>query len=238
MDYFSSSADGRYLEARISFGGSRKIRFLLSTIAAGDLGIEKQRERSLYFRSMGIPAESVASFSLRHSKDVALVTSASSSPFIADGGVTAAPHVVLAITVADCIPVALFDTQSGGRALVHSGWKGTGIAAVALELMRRNFNTRVDDIVAVIGPGIGGCCYDVPQDRAGQFNSYGEGVVTRRNNRHYVDLKKANRELLTNLGVKKIHVSDLCTSCSSFLGSYRRQGAGEFTRMLAVVGHI
>ncbi len=238
MDFFTLTAGGRYLEAGVSSMYGTSFRFTVSTAAAGDLGANEQRNRSSFFKCIGIPTESVASFSQSHSKEVAIVTSASQSPFTADGGITANPHVVLAITVADCLPVALFDTQSGGMALVHSGWKGTGIAAVALDLMRRNFESRVEDMVAVIGPGIGSCCYNVPEERASRFSSYGNGVVAQRNDEFFLDLKEANRNLLYSHGMKNIYVSNLCTSCSHFLGSYRRQGPKKFTRMLAVVGHF
>ncbi len=238
MDIFSLSDGGDYLVASIPSQSNGNLKFTLSTAAAGSLAVANTEERQSYFSCTGVPEDRVAYFHQTHSKRVALVNSGAGLPIDADGGATADADVILSITVADCLPVALFDTRGGGFALVHSGWKGTGIAAAALELMRRRFGTRPDAVHAVIGPGIGGCCYNVPEERAAMFAQYGEAVVSRRGDAAYLDLKEANKALLENAGVQTISASSFCTSCSGFLGSYRREGPQDFTRMVAVVGYF
>jgi len=238
MNLFSISPGGECLSLSVPSLYHGDFQFTLSTLAAGDLSIRNEERRGPYLESAGISMERVAFFYQTHSKQVAEIGRGFRNPIHADGAITGDPSLVLAITVADCIPIALFDRENGAFALVHSGWKGTGIAVVALEMMRHSFGTRPCNVYAVIGPGIGSCCYNVPRQRAADFSSYGDKVVCRRDGDAYLDLKEANRVLLSEQGVTDIDVSSRCTRCSDNLGSYRRQGPGEFTSMLAVVGHF
>ena len=144
----------------------------------------------------------------------------------------------------------LFDTESGAFGLVHSGWKGTGIALLALELMRERWGTRPEAAAAVLGPCIGPCCYTVDEARAAGFeNEFGAALpdyaeaahlppVTRRGKAGpSLDLKAANIRLLAGAGLRNIAVCRNCTFCDETLGSFRREG-NNFTRMMAVTGAL
>lgn len=80
-----------------------------------------------------------------------------------DALVTRAPRVLLGITVADCLPVFLFDPVQRALGLVHSGWRGTAgrIAVKTLTAMTEAFGSRPEDCLCAIGPGIGGDGYEV-----------------------------------------------------------------------------
>ncbi len=73
-----------------------------------------------------------------------------------DGLVTCKPGIVLAIYVADCGAIWLADRKSGAIGLLHSGKKGTAgnIFQTALELMAAHFDTRPEDVTAVLSPCI------------------------------------------------------------------------------------
>ncbi len=238
MGLFSSSPDADFLLARLCSSAHGVLSFCLSTLRAGDLSRDRHDKRESFLKKLGISPERVVSFRQTHSKQVAHVSLGGPSPYDADGGITEDPAVVLSITVADCLPIVLYDKSGGGFAMVHSGWKGTGIVIEALAKMRHVFGSQPKDIAAFIGPGIGSCCYDVPEERADVFESYGAEVVIRREGTPYLDLKEANTILLARAGVTEIKVSDICTSCTDSLGSYRREGPGKYTRMLAVAGHF
>jgi polyphenol oxidase len=238
MGLFSISNDGKYIRAEVGASLHDRLSFCLSTVQAGDLSIDRTIQRKSYLENLDILTERFVCFRQTHSKEVALVSTPHTSPYDSDGGLTADPNVVIGITVADCLPIVLYDKAGGGFALLHSGWKGTGIVIHALNDMRRRFGSQPRDITALIGPGIGNCCYDVEDERAGLFETYGGAVVVRRGGTSYLDLKEANKNLLTQAGVPEIRVSELCTCCSEYLGSYRREGPETFTRMLAVVGHF
>jgi polyphenol oxidase len=153
----------------------------------------------------------------------------------ADGMVTGRPDAVLSVTVADCLPVFIADRRGRAFGLVHSGWKGTGIAREAVRLMARRFGVQPADLAATIGPGIGACCYAVPEDRAEAFAAeFGErSVATGPDGAPRLDLRAANVELLAAAGVTDVRVVEDCTCCTPFLGSFRRQGPEAYTLMLA-----
>jgi polyphenol oxidase len=156
----------------------------------------------------------------------------------ADGLITVNPNAVLTILVADCLPIFLFDRTTSAFGLVHSGWKGTGIVIEALRAMAERFDTRPSEVAVTIGPGIGTCCYRVPEDRAARFAAeFGpQAVVRDTEGNPSLDLRQANVALLNGAGVMEIAVVDECTCCSPAFGSFRRQGPSEITLMLAYIG--
>jgi len=152
----------------------------------------------------------------------------------ADGLLSADTNAALSVTVADCLPIYLADRRTGAFGIVHSGWKGTGIIREAVRIMGAAFGSRPGEIAAVIGPGIGACCYTVPVERASLFaERYGAAVVTTGPAGPRLDLREANLVLLHEAGVTDVTVVTDCTGCSPRLGSYRRQGPAAYTLMLA-----
>lgn len=96
-----------------------------------------------------------------------------------DGLITSEPGVVLAIYVADCGAIWLADRRTGAIGLLHSGKQGTqsNIFHEALRRMAEHFNTRAQDVTAVLGPCIRPPDYDVdfPAEIAAQATRAGVG---------------------------------------------------------------
>ena len=80
-----------------------------------------------------------------------------------DGLMTNRSGLRLAIRTADCLPILLADQRLRVVAAVHAGWRGTlaRIAERTVGEMRAAYGCRPEDMLAAIGPGIGGCCYEV-----------------------------------------------------------------------------
>jgi hypothetical protein len=219
------------------------IRAGISLAAAGDMGLAVRGSDPSFGRilaTLGVETERVRSVRQVHSRTVVHADGQGWPSPWADGIVTRDPGLLLTVTVADCLPLFLLDSVSGAFAVVHSGWKGTGIVVEALRLMAGAFATRPADVWAAIGPGIGPCCYEVPAERCGEFRARFGGRCVRDGSR--LDLREANLALLEEEGIAGVSVADECTACSSRLGSFRRQAAGhpagqaQFTRMLAFIG--
>ncbi len=228
-------------------GGRGAPQFCLSLRRAGDMkrpragegASESARRRAGIFRRLGIAEERVAALHQIHSQKVFVVEDEWSASGEGDGLLTANPRTCLAVTAADCLPILLHDRRSGALALVHSGWRGTGIALVALERMARRFGTRASEVSALVGPGIGACCYKVSDERGELFRrQWGEQSVVDRDGGVYLDLPGVNERMLSQAGVAEVALVRDCTSCSDFLGSFRREGPERYTRMLALVGHF
>lgn len=226
----------------------RGLRAGISLARDGDMALSRRSPSAacaLFLRSRAIPAASACSLRQVHSRRVVVLDDDTDvealSRVEADGMVTARPDLFLTITVADCLPIILDDPATGAFALVHSGWRGTGIVLEALRLMNERFGARAADVRVTIGPGIGPCCYTVPEDRARQFAAeFGPGCVVQDSEHHggapRLDLRAANVALLERAGAREIAVVPDCTCCTTELGSFRRQGAQAFTLMLAYVG--
>jgi hypothetical protein len=216
----------------------------ISLAAAGDMGISRRQTlpwRSRLADRLGVQPERLYGLHQVHSRRLVLIdrqVPGETAGIEADGLLSVHRDAVLTVTVADCLPIFLADEKTGAFAIVHSGWRGTGIAREAVAFMSSRLGARPADIAAVIGPGIGACCYKVPEERAASFaEEFGPGTVVRDDGGPpRLDLRAANVRLLQASGVENIRVVTDCTSCSLRLGSYRRQGPADYVLMLAWIG--
>jgi len=217
---------------------------LLSLQSAGDLGPSGARnhpQRDEFLINAGFRPQALCTVRQVHSRTVQEVSAERarswSQPPEADGIVTADPGVLPAVTVADCMPIFLSVPEKGIRGILHSGWKGTGIVEAGLDLIRRLWRVPAADVQVLLGPAIGRCCYRVDRERAFLFSrKWGEDAVAWEADGPHLDLVGANVSILDRLGVQRVRVARECTVCNTELGSFRREGADRFTRMLAVLG--
>jgi YfiH family protein len=148
-----------------------------------------------------------------------------------DALVSSLRGICIGVYTADCIPILLYDTEHGVVAAVHAGWRGilNGIISETLTNMRLNHNCYPADIVSVIGPGIGKCCFEVDGDVAVKFiEKYQEtdSFIYPCNSKYILDLQQINKNMLIKEGIENIEVIDICTKCDSNYYSYRREGNG------------
>ena len=146
------------------------------------------------------------------------------------------------VVTADCVPIVLCVPDLGCVCAVHAGWRGTflRIAGETVFSVSRRYSCEGSDILAAIGPAIGGCCYEVRDDLASQFSSrFGEGgswLCEKGGGKFLLDLVELNRIQLRDAGVSGIDVMDVCTCCGG-LPSYRRDGSSA-GKMLSFAGII
>lgn len=181
----------------------------------------------------------------------------------ADIALTDCHDVAVAVQAADCVPLLIADTVGRTRhpgrsaravAAAHAGWRGLAarVPARTVVALGRECGSRPRDLIAVIGPSIGGCCYEVGLEVHQQFVQAGFGatdldrwfssapVPSARNppmpglsqpprDRHwYFDGWLAARHQLAAAGVPEgsIYCAELCTaSHPTWLCSYRRDGS-------------
>ncbi|MDO9515333.1 MAG: peptidoglycan editing factor PgeF [Syntrophales bacterium] len=161
------------------------------------------------------------------------------SPLECDGIITAIPGVPIGIKTADCVPVLLADLKRRVVGAVHAGWKGTvlGIAARAAGVFMETFSSAPEDILAVIGPAIGPCCYEVDEAVFHRFDNR-EGKVAftggRKEGKWMLDLAAANRSQLQGVGIPRgnIFSADICTSCRHDTFFSHRGEGGDTGRQL------
>jgi YfiH family protein len=130
---------------------------------------------------------------------------------------------------ADCLPIALARVNgSPALALLHAGRMGllegilqAGVAALG------------GPAAAIVGPGIGPCCYEVGEDILGAYRAgFGPEVIRGRN----LDLWTAAEKVLREAGVETVERLDVCTACDDRFFSHRRDGPA--TGRQGVIGYI
>lgn len=215
----------------------------LTTRYAGEMGAsgtEAAPARRSVLEWLQVDAGELISLRQVHSRTVYSVNNrATDFGRSGDGMITDRPELTLGVTVADCMPIYIADTRQGVLGLLHSGWRGTGIVAVALERMRVEYGSRAEDICVLLGPAIGACCYRVDEERAAGFAAeWGEDSVVRSSDGPHLDLLAANLGILRHAGVREVRYVAACTSCNPSLASFRRDGAENYTGMLALCGGL
>jgi YfiH family protein len=184
----------------------------------------------------------------------------------ADALVTNTRGLYLLTGCADCAPIFLYDPQQGAVGLAHAGWRGTAgrIAEKTVQAMTQAYGTDPATCVAVIGPSIGPCCYNVGQEVIDAIrDAYPEAddewhgepsllIWSRRQpqwqaqrgdppdgeERVYLDLWGANRRalLLAGLQPAHIHTTALCTADHVDLFYSHRAEEGQAGRFMAILG--
>jgi copper oxidase (laccase) domain-containing protein len=99
--------------------------------------------------------------------------------------------------------------------------------------------SRLPDVLAALGPGIGPCCYEVGEEVREAFGAAGDGCFRPGpRGRPHLDVPEANRRQLLGCGLAphNIHRLDACTYCQPDLyHSYRREGRAA-GRMINFIG--
>ncbi len=182
-----------------------------------------------------------------------------------DGLVTDTPGLALAVQAADCLPVILVDRKRRAIGVFHAGWRGTvqRIVEKGVGEMRKEFGSAPRNLLASIGPGVRGCCYEVGEEVRARFEAqfgysgklfrevkesdpvrekYPLLFLTARAPGHselpvklFLDLVEANRRQLLDAGVLggSIDVVGPCTACHTELLFSFRAEKGVTGRMMA-----
>lgn len=167
----------------------------------------------------------------RHGSGVAVVEP--SSPHIgeqaphADAAVTRAADVVLAVRVADCLPVLFSDRAGSVIGVAHAGWRG--LAAGVLENVVAEMACEPASLVAWLGPAIGATAFEVGDDVRDAFMRSDTGAaaafVRGRPHKWQADLAALARRRLARAGVDAVAGGGPCTvSDPGRFFSFRRDG--------------
>jgi YfiH family protein len=189
-------------------------------------------------------------------------------PVAGDGIVTDTPGLLVAVQTADCLPIILADRKRRAVGVFHAGWRGTvkRIVEKGVGEMQKHFGSDPRDLMAGIGPGVQGCCYEVGEEVRTKFEAqfaYASSLfrqmkesdpvrekypllfLTARAPGHselpvklFLDLVEANRRQLLDAGVlaKNIEVVGPCTACHTELLFSYRAEKGVTGRLMAAAG--
>lgn len=194
--------------------------------------------RRRFFSEIGTGQDLFASSHQIHGTEVLYATQAGRYSGH-DALISDQPGLLIGVTVADCVPVLIYDRAHRAVAAIHAGWRGTVgcIVAKTLTMMQRQFGTSGEYCYAYIGTCIDETSFEVGSEVAEQFASTFRRVDPN-TLKDCVNLKAANRELLLAFGIPSAQIG--VSAFSTVLNndnyfSYRAEG-GQTGRMLAVIG--
>jgi YfiH family protein len=171
-----------------------------------------------------------------------------------DGLMTDVPGILLGIQTADCVPVLVADIRLQVVAAFHAGWRGTaaGIVERGIAALIADYGAAPADMVAAVGPAIGGCCYTVGEEVRSEFASrfsYADSLFREliphpdeSKAQFSLDLWEANRRqlLATGIAPERISLVGECTGCFGLPTRRKyfshRAERGFTGRMMSVIG--
>lgn len=206
------------------------------SFSVGDNEVNVKENRHRFFSSLGIGIETLAIPRQVHGEVVRVVDGPGMFEQT-DALITNSSSIALCVSIADCLPIFIFDPVTFSLAAVHSGWRGScaRILAKAIALMQKTFGAEPSNFISYIGPAAQSCCYEVGEEVAQSFPA--EYVIRTDFPKPHLDLQKMNKDILLQHGVQdtNLEVANECTICSpELLHSYRRDGKRS-GRMTAVI---
>jgi YfiH family protein len=125
----------------------------------------------------------------------------------ADGHVTRDVRALLAVSVADCVPISIVAPRTRAIAQLHGGWRG-----VAANILERGVALLIDhgadasELYVHLGPAICGECYEVGREVVSGLRLDGDNIT-------HVDVRAtlAQRAIALGVPAQQITVSTHCT---------------------------
>ncbi len=177
------------------------------------------RNREIVATSLGLRPHELVSPHQCHGKTVVTVREPwerQNAPQ-ADGLVTDAMPIAIAVTTADCVPVLFADRDRPVIGVAHAGWRGAlaGIIDAVLTAME-SLGARRETIFAAVGPAISGAAYEVGPELRAAFIEDDETSTrfftpARREGHVVFDLPRYVVAKLLGGGVRSVEHIDRCT---------------------------
>ena len=195
--------------------------------------------RLLFFKNRGLADKIIIMAGLVHGNKVAIIKDGDKNETITgyDALITDNPKYLLALTVADCLPIYFYDKNKKVIALAHAGWRGV-VSKIVEEVIAQfinHYGSGAGDIEVFIGPHIKDCHFEVKSDVANRFKP---ADSIERNGKIFINLSLIVKRQLIEYGVSgnNINISQECTYClSDGYFSFRRDHPEKLETMVAYI---
>ncbi|ERT65963.1 peptidoglycan editing factor PgeF [Cetobacterium somerae] len=206
------------------------LKAIYTTKSFGD--VKKEEDRNKINSILNIEDKKIYSGFQTHSSNIVVIDKETTTySEDTDGFITKRDDVVIFTKYADCLPIYIYDSENGAFGCIHSGWVGSfeNIGSKAIEMMIKEFNSKVKNIIVAFGIGISLENYEVSEDFYLKFKrkfneKLLEKVFLKKESKYYFDNQKFNYNLMKEIGIqeKNIITNNLCTYRDNF-HSYRRE---------------
>jgi YfiH family protein len=149
-----------------------------------------------------------------------------------DGHVTSRAGVLLAVTVADCVPIYIADPGRGAVALLHAGWRGiaAGVVERGIETLLAQVDDHAESLVMHCGVSVCGDCYEVGPEVVRAVTGRSVGAPS------HLDLRQEVLERAARSGVARLSASEWCAAHDEGIFWSHRASGGNAGRMAAFLG--
>ncbi len=198
----------------------------ISSREFGHTGLLSPENRKRFFDSVNVSEKDVVSMHLTHTNNVVAVGKSDGGRLFedTDGLVTNETGIWLALPVADCLPIIIYDPINKAIGLVHAGWRGldNGVLENALRLMNEKYGSNLFDLKVKLGACICQKHFEVKMDVLEKFASYAAAIHTE-DGKYFLDLRKVAVIQLLAFGIplKNMEIDGRCTLEEKELFSFR-----------------
>jgi len=206
--------------------------------STGDTPENVAENRRRFCSALGLASAQLAWSKQVHGAEIQLVTRPGGAEGY-DALITRTPGVFVAVSIADCTPILVYDPKNQAVAAIHAGWRGAAanIIGKTMAALEFHFGTNGADCLAYIGACIDECSFEVGPEVAAQFNTDFKRFDPQRD-RYFIDLKKSCAAQLAACGVPEtqIEISPYSTILNNADYFSHRKENGVTGRMMAVIG--
>lgn len=210
----------------------------ISSAKDGHMGVSAPQNRAKYFAKIGINPKNLVDIVVAHSDHVMIATKKDTGKFFEgyDAVITRDNNILLALTVADCLPIGIYDPKTQIRALVHAGWRGLENGIIQKTIQKIGGNA--EELMVYIGPHICQKHYEIKTDVSVKFGKYKKSVKHIKG-KIFLDLGDVAYTQLIKLGVKERHIflDNNCNFESPDLFSFRR-GDSKYRNLYLLTNKI
>ena len=239
LPFYAILADGQgrspaIITCREGGFSRRGYQGLNMSLRVGDDPDAVRKNREILFRTLCLREDELARPEQVH-ESLVLVADAPGDYKTADGIATSKSGLAVAILVADCVPVFVFDRDFSAMGLAHAGRRGTqgGITTNLIKQITSTFDLVPSQLVLALGPSIGPCCYELDSTTASLLP---RRFIIEREGRVFFDLWSANATQALEEGIleENIILPPACTCCKKDTFFSHRAQQGKTGRQMAI----
>ena len=173
------------------------------------------------------PKKKIINMNQTHSSKISEVSNKTLYYKSTDGLLSNNINHILEISVADCLPIFVYNKKNFCIGVVHAGWKGLKKGIISNLSQALSSYDSLSDFKIFIGPSISQKNYEVKKDFLEYFEREHFLII---DDKYYLDLKKIAVKQLALEGFKEIEVSKICTFENHNFHSFRRNGTEKRMR--------
>ncbi len=185
---------------------------LIHGVTTKPLGSFNEEDEVFEKQKKKLPVDPIFSRQM-HGDKIIKVTGKPDKQFEGDAFITRQINLPLAVKIADCQGILMYDPKTDSIAAVHAGWRSSAqnIIGKTIKEMIKEFGTNPADLIVGVSPSLGPCCatFSDPEKELPEFI---HPFIKGRN----VNFWSLSLQQLKEAGVpeNQIEIAKECTKCN------------------------